>query len=310
MLTAALLITLSTLTTAQPGLQPPHRNTPAQRATPMTPESLTAQIKSGASDAIATAAKMGDAAVPTLDQHMLDKDPDIRLMTLRCFDAVGGEHAIKAGVNALLDEDAQVASRAAVLLHRHPPKGYNHQLFGAFNQSREAAVRIEIPKVVGRTGTADDIRLWTTVLPTVKEPEVRDGVMIGLARMGHEPSRDWFKGKLAAADGPAALPWLEAAEYMDDPWVLPTLGKLLDKRSEVYTASADFKPVQVRVCDLAAYVIFTITRHKVEFAVSQRRYLETEVDEARKAAGGEQPPGFSITSPAPSDPAPRTPLTR
>jgi hypothetical protein len=286
MLLAALLISLIT---AQPGLHPPpHRNTPAQRATPMTPESLTAQIKSGASDAVATAAKLGDAAVPTLDQHMLDKDPDIRLMTLRCFDAVGGEAAIKAGVNALLDEDAQVASRAAVLLHRHPPKGYNHQLFGAFNQSTEAAVRVEIPKVVGRIGTADDIRLWTTVLPTVKEPEVRDGVMIGLARMGHEPSRDWFKGKLAAADGPAALPWLEAAEYMDDPWILPTLGKLLDKRSEVYTASADFKPVEVRVCDLAAYVIFTITKHKVEFPVSQRRYLETEVDEARKAAA--QPP--------------------
>jgi hypothetical protein len=256
----------------------------------MTPESLTAQIKSGASDAIATAAKMGASAVPTLQQHLLDKDPDIRLMTIRCFDAVGGEEAIKAGVSSLLDEDAQVASRATVLLHNHPPKGYNHQVFGAFNQSTEAAVRTEIPKVIGRIGTADDIRLWTTVLPTVKEAEVRDGVMIGLARMGHEPSRDWFKGKLAAADGPPALPWLEAAEYMDHPWVLPTLAKLLDKRTEVYTASADFKPVQIRVCDLAAHAIFTITKHKVEFLVSKRRYLETEIDEARKAASQPQPP--------------------
>jgi HEAT repeat protein len=254
----------------------------------MTPETLTAQVQSGASDAIATASKMGASAVPTLKKLLEDPDPDVRLMTIRCFDAVGGDDAIEAGVRSLLDEDSQVASRAAVLLHNHPPRGQGAKLFAAFNHSTEVAVRVEIPKIAGRIGDENDIRLWTTALPLVKEPEVRDGVQIGLAKMGHEPSRDWFKLQLAAADGPPALPWLEAAEYMADPWVVPTLAKLLDKRSEVYTAAADFEPVQVRVCDIAAYVIFTITKHKVEFRVSKRRYLETEIDEARKAAA--QPP--------------------
>jgi hypothetical protein len=277
--TTAFLLGLNIAVHQPAAPQPTH-----QRAPLMTPEQLTAEIQSGTSDAVATATKMGPAALPTLQKLANDPDPDVRLMVITCFDAVGGDAAVKAGVDALLDTDPQVASRATVLLHNHPPKGYAAQLQGAFGASKETYVRTEIPKIVGRIGGEPEIKVWTTILPTVKEHEVRDGVMMGLARMGHQPSRDWFKTQLAAADGPPAREWLEAAEYMADAWVVPTLAQLLNRRTTVYTASADFQPINVRVCDLSAYLILKLTKAKVEFPVTQRRYNDVELDEARKAA--------------------------
>lgn len=250
----------------------------------MTPETLAAQVRAGGSDAVATASKMGPSAVPTLQTLAKDKNPDVRLTTMRCFDAVGTDAAIDAGIAGLTDPDSQVASRAAVLLHHHPPKGHGGDLIAAFGAAKDAAVRTEIPKVAGRVPTEADTKVWITILPTVKDEQVREGVLTGLAKMGHQPSRDWFLGKLGGADGPPARPWLESAQYMDDAWVLPTLAKLLDRRTGVYTISADFKPEDVRVCDLAAYVIFTITKAKVDFPVAKGRYNEVQIDAARAAA--------------------------
>jgi hypothetical protein len=278
-----LLALLCLLALAQPATPPtpPH---PAPQETSMTPETLAAQVRAGGSDAVATAAKMGPSAVPTLQTLAKDKDPDVRLVTMRCFDAVGTDAAIDAALAALTDQDSQVASRAAVVLHHHPPKGRGTDLIGAFGAAKDAAVRTEIPKVAGRVPTDADTKVWVTILPTVKDDQVRDGVLTGLAKMGHQPSREWFLGKLAAADGHQARPWLEAAEYMDDAWVLPTLAKLLDRRSAVYTVAPDIKPEDVRVCDLAAYVIFKITKAKVEFPVAKGRYNDVQLDAARAAA--------------------------
>lgn len=267
-------------------LQPDPRSSSPQppQGTTMSTETLRAQVRARTSDSIATAQKLGQDAVPVLNPLVKDPDRGVRLQAMRCFDAVGGPSAIDAGITGLTDPDEQVAARAAVLLHHHPPKGRGAELIAAFSKSDDSFVRAEIPKIAGRVPTEENLKVWLLLLPQEKDAQVKDGMMIGLARMGHQPSREWFQAKLAAANGPSALSWLEAAEYMDDLWIVPTLAQLLNNRSTVYTSAPDRQPLEIRVCDLAAYAILTITKAKVEFPVAKGRYNDVQLDAARNAA--------------------------
>lgn len=268
----------------QPPAAPPVRRDGSDQRTVMTPDTLAAQVRAHTSDSINTAQQLGPAAAPVLTPLARDQDRGTRLQALRCFDAIGGPEAIDAALNALTDEDSQVAARATVLLHHHPPKGREMELLNAFTRSDDPFVRAELPKIAGRVPTDATTKVWVARLVVEEDPTVRQGMQIGLARMGHEPSRTWFKAQLAAVNGPPALEWLEAAEYMQATWVVPTLARLLDNVSVVYTSSPDHKPLPIRVCDLAAYAILTLTATPTDFPLRKTRFTETQIDAARAAA--------------------------
>jgi len=243
-------------------------------------------IRNGAySEAVAAAKKEGPSAVSGLAPLMHDPDPEVRLGVVKCLDAAGGEQAQDAALMALTDEDAQVASRAVMLLHRNPPKGKHAALVTAFAGSDEAFVRAEIPKVAARLGDQADQKTWLAALTRETDGEVRDGLQVALARMGHDPSRQWFKAKLTAAEAESAERWFDAAVYMENAWVVPTLEPLLERRGGVYTSAPDFKPVEIRVCDLAAHAILVLKGATEPAPVSRRRFSADEIKRVAVVAG-------------------------
>ncbi|MCA9289055.1 MAG: hypothetical protein KDA05_10750 [Phycisphaerales bacterium] len=249
----------------------------------MSTDTLVAQIRRGESDAVATAIRMRDDAVPTLTSLMDDESPDARLGALSCFDALGGEAAQTAALRALTDPDAQVASRAAALLNNHPPAGKGPELLAAFRRVRNQEVRPQIAIAAGRLAPDIDPAPWVALM-TPAEPS-RDALLAATARMGDADSRKEFLERLPTVTESNAEAWIERAVYMDKPWVLPALAPLLSRQDVVYTISPDFRPQDVRICDLAAHAVFAITKPNVDFPTTRRRYEAAQLDRARALAG-------------------------
>jgi hypothetical protein len=102
--------------------------------------------------------------------------------------------------------------------------------------------------------------------------------------MGDQASRDWFLQGLKAAHGYDLRSWLEDAEYLDDPWVLPGLAPLLDRTERAMDVMPhDGQNRYLRACDLAAKTIITITRAKVSFPFPRPSQLSSsELEEVKK----------------------------
>jgi hypothetical protein len=248
------------------------------------PNDIYQQIKNKDYGAQATAVRLGAAASPLIRPLAADPDREVRLLAFVCLDLAGGPDAIAAAFDGLRDTDQQVRSRAVMLLLNHPPKEEQKKLLAAFKASKDQFVRSRLPLVAGRLAPEISPRDWVVLLPLDTDPEVQHGLHLGLARMGDQGSRDWFLQGLKAAHGYDLSSWLEDAEYIDQPWVLPSLVPLLDRTERALDVMPDDGQNRyLRACDLAAKTIITITHAKVSFPFPRPSQLSSiELEEVKR----------------------------
>ncbi len=251
----------------------------------MSTERLISLVKQGSMEANALAADLGRPAAPVLARLASDPNPQVRLTALVCLETVGGDHAIQTALAHIEDTDEQVASEALIILLHDPPQGQEKLLLAAFDRGKYAATRLQIPLIAGRLAPKVDPEPWRKRYAVEQAVDVKENLLVALARMGDAGARAEFARQLKAARGPETPRWIEHAEYVDQPWVAPALLALLDRRDHAVDLAPDFKNrLPQRVCDLAARALVEITHAKVGFPVRRvQPFTDDELRAIRRA---------------------------
>lgn len=265
----------------------------------MNPETLTRQIRESSTEATTTARALGFGAMDVIAGFLRDQDDDARLTAAECLDVVAvvtleGEQRTRVQDAALLlltDADDQTASIGSNILLRLPPKGAHDKLITAFQLASVENVREKIPMIAAIHADESDRHAWSAMLPIETNPDVVVGLHTGLARMGLKESRAYVTSKMLAAKGQPADDWIDRAIYMNDPWVIAPLERLLSREDAAYTVSADHMPEVIRVQDLAANAILVILKPPtdrrelpVPSPTGKRRYSVDEITQVRAIA--------------------------
>ncbi len=247
---------------------------------------LVQQIKTLNWDAPATAAGIGAPAAQTLSTLAKDEDPQIRQITIACLDAIGGENAVDIALEHLLDEDAEVVAESITLLHHHPPLKREEYLHMAFKKTKDPFAIEQIPLIAGRISLDINTKPWIEEMESQeKTGKVDDGLVTGLARMGHQPAREKFVKSVLASKGRRSKEWIDYCGYMEDTWIVPHMVPLLDRYELALNLNPDDKDSYLRTCDLAVEVIVELTGVDVGFPVKRvNRYTGQELTKIKEIA--------------------------
>jgi hypothetical protein len=272
-----------------PGCRPASQqvavSTPTETNTTMNADTLESQVLAHRPESVATAAQLGSAAAPVLVRLASHTDPEVRAQALICFRAAGGRDATHVAIRALDDDDATVVAHAIQVLHVFPPRD-DRALLVAYQKQEETAPQLAL--IAGRLGTNASVTAWKTNLSTAPAGTAQaDALLSAVARMGDADARKAFAYRLEAARGYDAPPWIDRAVYQEQPWVLESLAKLLDRTERAAELTpddpTDLRPL--RTCDLAANAILKITRATVTFPAPRATpYTDTELAEFRRLA--------------------------
>ena len=235
-----------------------------------------------ASDAGATsmARRIGAGAVPRL-RALLDAPAfEVRELAVDCLAATMVEAAVPALVLALADPHVQVAMAAASGLESLGRPMHVPVLIDALDRPKHPLVRRALALVVGRVAGPGKIDALRARLDAESSPLAREGLVMALARLGDADARTRFVDR----EGEDLEYWLEDADYLAGPWLLPTLGRLLDDQTPIlWVNGAAGQAYTLRACDLALVRIARITGHRFEFqGAGARSFSPGELDEARR----------------------------
>lgn len=237
--------------------------------------------------AIQVSQKSGPSIVPQIEPYLRDPDHTIRLLAVNSIAAAGGPKAPQLLVQALADANEQVRDNAVNALHNHLPSGQESTLVAAWdaNQARDGYVRQQIPMVLGRMpagGLVDELRAR---LHADSRREVQDGLIAGMAKLRDASARGTFGEMLRDARGTRTADLMQFVEYEDEPWVLPLLVPVLDRRDIAYRSTTHVAQYERRECDLAVDEVLRISRARFSFALdSMKQYTDREIEEARRYA--------------------------
>lgn len=253
----------------------------------MTPEMLERQVKAGDGVAQGTAAKMGQSAVPVLARLSADPSPQVRNLALVCLNIVGGPTTSKVAMDHVDDQDINVVSTAIQILHRFPPKGADARLRELYLGSDDAFVRAQMPLIAGRLGAEANANEWAKLWTRDGQGDIHEGLTVGLARMGYSPAREEFVKALQASRGYESRKWIDHAVYMENKWVLPALGTMLERLEPAYDISPDFNPRYLRTADLAVIAIAKLGAKDFSFSATLGvQFSSAQIAEVRSYVSG------------------------
>ena len=234
--------------------------------TPVNDDPLAKMIADANVSAIAAAQQRGASAVDVALPFLHDGDRRVRLIAVDAIAAAGGPKAPQALIEALSDTDEQVRIDAVNGLHTHVPSGLERQVLAAWDQSKDPFVRRQLPIVLGRTGNPALIPQLNQRLRDATAEETREGLVVGLAKLGDADARVRFGEMLAAARGEGVASMIEYVQYLNDPWVLPYLRPVLERKETARVIGTHVKTVIRRGCDLATDEVLRISGAKFSFA--------------------------------------------
>ena len=246
-------------------------------------EKLLVEVRQNRPEAQATAARLGPDASPALVPLTTDQSAGIRSMALLCLSITGGTSASDAALQRLSDDD-QVVAQALLVLRKHPPYGREAELLQAYRKPSNPSIREDLPLIAGRLAPKIDPQPWLEFWQREKAPELRESLMVGLARMGNAQAREQFVQALSGASGEAVVHWLDHARYMEDTWIVPHLLPLLDRTKVAIRLNPDGENTwPLRTCDLAARAILDLTKATVAFEVQRpAQFTDQELEEVRR----------------------------
>jgi len=238
--------------------------------------------------AVEVAGQAGPAIVPTLAPYLRSPDHVIRLLAVDSITAAGGPQAATLLIQSLKDPNEQVRGNAVNGLHRVLPLGHEAELLAAWDQSqtRDGYVRQQIPMILGLMKSTQSAGVLKARLSADPRQEVRDGVVAGLAKLGDAGARDTFGEMLRDARGKRTAELIEFVKYEDEPWVIPLLVPVLDRRDLAVDLSTHRREIHRRECDLAVDEVMRISHAPFRFAMDPlAQYTDAQIAEVRHYAG-------------------------
>lgn len=246
---------------------------------------LAQKVMAKSRDAIGEARAAGPAASPGLLPLARSEDPEVRELAMWCLAESGGPAAQETLVRGLLDESPGVRAAAMGGVEKALGPAVAPGLLEALEKSPEPLVRRHAALFLGRipgTGTQRLRGAWQAE----GDRDAREGELAALARLGDAEARRAFAQKLVESSGSDRVRMVELARYLAAPWLLPSLGALLDDWTPAVRVGADGfpGPEYLRVCDVAVNVVAAVTGQSFSFEVGPRRnYPAAAIDEVRAA---------------------------
>lgn len=246
------------------------------------------------------AASLGAAAVPGLSGLVRDPDEEIRHLAVYCLIETADPQAAAPLGWALFDADPQVAMTAAKGFSKVATPAHTPLLLQALDRSTEPLVKREIALVLGGVAAPADIPEIKKRWEKEADPDARQGLTAALAKLGDDDARTTFDKALRGTTGPARLRYMELAEWIHEPWLLPALTEILNDPTDILRVAVDARPDLIqalRACDLAVVLIADLTAATFTFPVTRaHNYTSSELDEVRASLSAGAPPKAGIVS--------------
>ena len=253
----------------------------------MTPTDLDRLIKTRNWSAVQLSGQSGPSIVPALEPYLQNSDEVIRLLAVDCIGAAGGPQAPRLLIRALADTNEQVRNDAVNALHHNLQPGHESELLAAWdaNRARDTYLRQQIPMILGLMHANQRIADLKARLGADPRQDVKDGIIAALAKLGDAPSRDTFGVMLRDARGKRTADLIELVKYLDEPWVIPYLVPVLQRRDIAIDLSTHRKQLMRRECDLAVDEVIRISKAHFSFAVdTTAQYSEAQINEVLRYA--------------------------
>jgi hypothetical protein len=250
---------------------------------------LVQQVRAKDPSATLLAADLGPAAAGTLVPLTRDADDDVREIALLCLAETGGAGAVRAMLARLNDSAPMVRSAALRGLERQAKAADVPALLHGVEATDDAGARRYLALVIGRLGSAADLPTLQRVCGRFTDGETGEGCLTALAQLGDPASRTEFARRMDAARDRELARFLEYAERIGAPWIVPALARLLTNLTPVRWIGVDGLPgpENLRAADIAVNLIAAITGKQFSFPLSQRvNYSPEQLAEVRRAVGG------------------------
>jgi HEAT repeat protein len=229
----------------------------------------------------------GPSIVSHIEPYLRDPDHVVRLLAVNSIAAAGGPQAPQLLIRALGDANEQVRDNAVNALHGHLPTGQEAALLAAWdsNHTRDGYVRQQIPMVVGRMQAPQRVADLKSRMAADPREEVKDGIVAGMAKLGDTDARAALGDMLRKARGKRTAELIEFVKYEDEPWVIPLLVPVLQRRDIALILSTHVVTIQRRECDLAADEVIRISKARFSFGIDPlAQYRQEQIDEVLRYA--------------------------
>jgi len=236
---------------------------------------------------IETARLAGPSSIPQIEPYLRNADYVTRLLAVNSIAAAGGPQAPQLLVRALGDSNEQVRDNAVNALHEHLPTGQETALLSAWdaNRTRDGYVRQQIPMVIGRMHKMPEAEQLRARLSADPRQEVKDGVIAGMAKLGDPAARTTLAEMLRDARGTRTAELIQFVKYEDEPWVIPLLVPVLQRRDIALRISTHVVEIQRRECDLAVDEVVRISKKQFSFAIDPiGQYQDNQIEEVLRYA--------------------------
>jgi len=259
----------------------------SRKASPMTTAEFDQLFRAKNPQVIQISRQTGPPIVPQIEPYLHNADHTIRLLAVNSIAAAGGPRAPQLLIQALGDSNEQVRNNAVNALHEHLPVGQAAALVAAWdiNATRDGYVRQQIPMVLGRMPAEARADMLRPRLAADQRREVKDGVVAGMAKLGDPPARAAFGEMLRDARGTRTAELMELVEYEGEPWVIPLLVPVLERRDIAYRSTTHVAQYERRECDLAADEVLRISKARFSFDVNtMAQYSDQQIEEVLRYA--------------------------
>ena len=237
--------------------------------------------------AVELARQSGARVVPEIEPFLKNADPVVRVLAVDCLNAAGGPQVADLFIRMLGDGNEQVRINAVNALHVHLPTGREAALLAALDadRTRDGYVRQQIPMVLGRMSAKSAIGELRRRKESERLPDAKDGFVAGLAKMADAPAREEFGKMLRDARGKRTGELMEYVRYIDDPWIIPLLVPVLERREIAVDLSTHRKSVLRRECDVAVDEIMRISKATFSFKLDEiGQYTDAQIAEVLRYA--------------------------
>jgi HEAT repeat protein len=212
-------------------------------------------------------------------------DSEVRELALYVLNAIGGDAARLAMLQALRDPDEIARARAATLLHRHCIAADRPALESELRENGDEFVREHAALMLGELGDPAAAGALREQEAAERDSDARWGITLALARLGDDQALAAVNAALRRERPSELAQALQDFRYVGSPHLVPQAVALLQDRRDAVNVGGSHAPRFVRVCDVAVNALSAVLDQPFPFTIEvARRYSEPELAQAASIA--------------------------